>query len=341
MYGPTDFDLAGTGFYIVLITQMVLVLLLGLSLAFISYILPPHASSATKLSITRLKTAWDTIYGTGILLYLVIQITTYVRIRQPGGIGAYEFGFMGDISWLQYIFAAFSWVSFVTYRHPAGIKRPSRPGWGIASSWFTSFGLMIIGEQIVNKKKYMPKSVLTHLCTSLGDEESSYPFISSSSTPQTSILLLLLIYGSFAVVAVALAYFASTIYNWLKNFLTSKAFMIFWLVSWVTLLLCGLGMYSWHLHYLRQGMFRKAAPDQLPQWSFGQILLLAMWCPAIYRLVLTLAVCLDTHFTVRDTAPEGSIRRPPIILMTTIWILCKQLRPDFPFSGMTWQANDA
>ena len=321
VYGGADFDLAGPGVYLAHIIQGIIVLLFGTLLSFVSYVVSPHATSVTKLTIARLKVVFDTIYSTGLLIYIAILVTSFVRRWQGLADTALEQSFVQDLLSFQRAVAFLGLCSYLVYRQPAQIK-PHAIRWGSDRAWAIASTFSIIGDWVSSMKGRMPTDDMIKLCRiaafNSGHAESSPEL----TTPiRRSFMIWIFLIGVVVTVAIIVVneYVRSTIWTWIKKIFTSYITVVIGIIMWTMFNVVALVFYGAHIRYMRQAIATKA-DDAFAEWDLAQIMILTAWIPAAYQMVLTALMCLKSHFY----APPEKGGVVVALLLVLLSLMCKR-----------------
>ena len=286
VYGTADFDFAGTGVFFSLAVQAILYLVFGTLLSFISYILPLHAKSSTRLTVARLQVVFDTVYSTGNLIHLATLIATFVRLRQDAGV--FERNIIQSMLDIQATLQAVAMIAYMIQRVPATIK-PRAQGWGFMTVWLTSQPLILAGHYLKARSGWGPATAITKLCRA--SAPTDHPYISTPPSGNTYLLIFIGTIVFTILILIVNEYIRSTIWTWIMKIFGSRIMAAIGVTLWTLCTLTALGMNSYFLFYEREAMLSKTASGG-PAWDLGQVLVLVVWLPAAWLMVLTFLLSL-------------------------------------------------
>ena len=293
VYNTDPFDLAGPGVLLSFAIAATLIVLFGTIQSFISYVIPPYASSTTRLAIARAQILYDTTCNTAFFLFLVTLITSYFRLQQSPN--AYECIMIQRLLDTQSTLITLALIARIIQKRPVNL-RPSTRRWGLGQIWTLTQALIIPAHYVKSMSGKASSAVLSRLCAAT--QAAHHPTGSlgwpTASIPESGNYYLLFGIGTFVltvVVCIAVDNIRSRFWSWLKTVFTSRLTRVIAVSVWTLLCLVGLILNTWQLIYLWQTML-DAGSARIP-WDFGQIVVVALWLPALYQLLLTGLLCLS------------------------------------------------
>lgn len=325
IYGPSNFDLGGTGVYWGRLIHIALFFLFGPVLAFISRCISPHSSRRTRLTVARLQAAMDTIFSTSCMVSIAYIITGYIRISQGVTFGL-------ERHMLNYLIEGAAMLhnliilAYIIERKPAGIQISRRwNGWSVlAMSQIIGFPADKVKRRIEGMYSADRAPTLTitqNLCHKLLPE--LYPALTPGRTlgsdgkgTVTNPYIIGFILGILLNVSIALGVFLfpKNIKTWIVAFITSR--IVGALVAVLYLLACLFSItYGTFELFWTRGSF-----EDSPPWDLAQIGALLVWCRAGWHVLLSLLVSIEP---AEDNREDAIWKRPQTILSTFFETMCK------------------
>lgn len=310
LYGSTDFDLAGVGFYYSTIIQVAVFVLCGPLQAFISRCLSPHASTSIHLSLARFQSVLDTAYSTGTLLAFGIVASSFVRTSLYD-VAALERSIIRDLMDLHSMLQNLAMATYIIMKTAANITRGG-------AAW--SFTGVYACCQLFNMATYFVKRRLDAIpsCKLIGklciEGSEGYPHLNTSEAGGWAPILVGILIGVLLVVLGILCSIAlPKLTAFIVKIFSSRIVQASLAFVWVAAALLCVGYQTYHLTATRDGQ------EGLPAWDFGQLFVVIVWMPTLLKLFLAMLMTL----TPESEGIKGN--RVATVMSVIVKGLCKSM----------------